>query len=155
MRKLVSCFIIWARRRAPRRVRVASWHRHENRREFNFSRFEFLWPDEPWRENIPGKFLPWWRPFNVLLHCWAPKCKIEEFHSHPRWTITIVIRGKLFERRPNGTEKALTPGSIVVRSHKSVHAFRIPEGYSGKTWTIFICGRRRHGQTFYLYNESS
>jgi hypothetical protein len=37
-----------------------------------------------------------------------------------------------------------------LRSRKYIHAFSIPEGYSGKTWTLFIVGRRNHRQNTYV-----
>ncbi len=140
---LVKRFIIWARRRAPRRQRMKTFAG-----EFTLSRFEFLWPDESRRSGKHFNRPPWWRPFNVLLHCWRPTHDGEEFHDHPRWSITICLRGKLIERTLQ-SEKILTPGSVVIRSRKAIHAFRIPEGYGGKTWTLFIVGRRNHRQSFY------
>jgi hypothetical protein len=140
---LVKSFIIWARKRAPRRRRITTFAG-----EFTFSRFEFLWPDESRRAGKHYNRPPWWRPFNVMLHCWQPKHGGEEFHSHPRWGITVCLRGKLIERTPRG-EKTLTPGSVVFRSRKAIHAFRIPKGYGGKTWTLFIVGRRNHRQSVY------
>ncbi len=139
-------FIIWAVRRAPHRQRVVTFEG-----DFSFSRFEFLWSDE-WvsrdgsrRWNRP----PWYRPFNALLHCWRPAHRGETFHDHPRWSITICLRGQLVERTPWG-ERLLTPGAIVVRSRKAIHAFHVPDGYRGKTWTLFIVGRRNHHQNRYV-----
>ena len=132
-----NAFIIWAKRRAPERVRI-----HTRGQEFILSRFEFFYPDE---RTVGGvrRNLPWWLPFNALLHCWDPKDTGEEFHNHRRWSITIVLRGKIIERSPNGPPKYLVPGSIVFRTTKVFHAFSVPKGYSGKTWTLFICGRIR------------
>ncbi len=150
MGKFVNAFIIWARRRSPGRARMTDLSG-----KFNFSRFAFLWPDEyiSSRDGKRYNALPWWRPFNIFLHCWRPKHDGEEFHNHHRWTITICLRGKLLERTPEAGEKHLTPGSVVIRSHKAIHAFSIPEGYSGKTWTLFICGRRNHPQKFFRYGD--
>lgn len=117
-----------------------------------FWRYAPLWMDE-YPRNSDGKIfykLPWWRPFNVLLHKWDPEPGTrEDYHDHPRWSVTICLRGKLIEHTPWG-DKVLTPGSIVFRSHKAIHAFSVPEGYSGKTWTAFIVGRRKHRQNGYV-----
>jgi hypothetical protein len=111
-------------------------------------RHEILWRDE-WidgdqRWNRP----PWWRPFNAFLHCWRPQHSGEEFHDHPRWSVTIVLKGQLTERTP-WNAKLLKPGSIVIRSRKAIHAFQVAPEWRGKTWTLFIVGRRNHRQNRY------
>lgn len=136
---VVRRFILWAVRRSPYRQRVVTFGG-----DFSFSRFAFLWPDEWKGHHRP----PFWRPFNVLLHCWRPSHNGEEFHDHPRWSITICLKGKLLEHTPWG-ERLLTPGSIVIRSRKAIHAFQVPEGFAGTTWTLFIVGRRNHEQNRY------
>lgn len=99
--------------------------------------------------NRPGE-LPWWRPFNAFLHCWCPAPELREsVHDHPRWSITICLRGRIIERTP-WRERLLKPGSIVFRSHKAIHSFEVPAGYRGKTWTLFIVGRRKHRQNTYV-----
>lgn len=147
--------VLWLVGRFKARYRGrARWHKqpvvtHDGL--FLFHRFDPFWPDE-WvtaegkRYNRP----PWWRPFNALLHHWKPTPGTREgYHDHPRWSITICLRGALDEHTPWAT-KRLRPGSIVIRSRKYIHAFSIPEGYSGKTWTLFIVGRRNHAQNSYV-----
>ena len=118
---------------------------------FLFWRMEPFWPDEYIGKD--GKHWhrsPWWRPFNALLHQWAPISGTREgWHDHPRWSITICLRGRMTEHTPWG-DHLLTPGSIMIRSRKAIHAFSIPEGFSGKTWTLFIVGRRNHRQNTYV-----
>jgi hypothetical protein len=118
---------------------------------FLFWRHELFWPDE-WisgngkRYNRP----PWWRPFNAFLHKWCPTDDTGEgMHDHPRWSITICLRGRMIEHTPWG-DNHLKPGSVVLRSRKYIHSFSIPKGYSGKTWTLFIVGRRNHRQNTYV-----
>lgn len=116
-----------------------------------FYRYTPFWPDE-WI-NSDGKHYsrpPWYRPFNILLHRWCPSDELgEQMHDHPRWSVTLCLRGKMIEHTPWG-DNVLTAGSIVVRSRKYIHAFSIPKGYSGKTWTLFIVGRRNHAQNTYV-----
>lgn len=123
-----------------------------------FDRYEFLrrdeWPDSWWdpnRDDYPVRpnRLPWYMPFNAFLHHWmlGPNTP-ESFHDHPRWSITICLKGKIVERTPWG-ERLLTPGSVVVRSRKAIHAFEVPEG-AGEVWTLFIVGRRKHRQNSYV-----
>lgn len=158
VRKIIDRFIVWAVRRALRHsgqaTRVVTFGG-----DLLFKRYEFLWPaelpDALWEDvrdeypNRPGE-LPWWRPFNAFLHCWCPAPELREsVHDHPRWSITICLRGRIIERTP-WRERLLKPGSIVFRSHKAIHSFEVPAGYRGKTWTLFIVGRRKHRQNTYV-----
>lgn len=116
---------------------------------FLFKRYEFLWHDEFVRKNDGRHFNrpPWWRPFNAFLHCWRPSSG-EEFHDHPRWSITICLTGQLVEKTPWG-QRTLRPGSVQLRSRKFIHAFEVAPEHRGKTWTLFIVGRRNHWQNTY------
>lgn len=127
--------------------------------KFLFDRYEFLrldeWPDSLWDRhrdaypNRPNK-LPWWMPFNAFLHHWAPEGGTREgFHDHPRWSITICLAGQIIERTPWG-ERLLRPGSVVIRSRKAIHAFEVPQGFEGETWTLFIVGRRKFRQNTFV-----
>lgn len=156
---LVDRFITWAKSRAPHVQPIVTFAG-----EALFDRYEFLrsdeWPDsqvdshkceckcwfcpskkEGWRWNA----LPWWMPFNAFLHHWklGPDTP-ESFHDHPRWSITICLKGNIIERTPWG-KRLLRPGSIVVRSRKAIHAFEVPAD-AGEVWTLFIVGRRKHRQ---------
>lgn len=138
---VAASFILWAiRHRHGRGYPVVTFGGSHL-----FRRFEFLWPDE-----YGGRHrLPWWRPVNALLHCWSPAANQREaMHDHPRWSITVCLRGRIIERTPWG-ERVLTPGSIVIRSRKAIHSFEVPAGFRGKTWTLFIVGRRKHRQNTY------
>jgi hypothetical protein len=63
--------------------------------------------------------------------------------------VSICLRGKIIEHTPWG-DKTLTPGSMVFRNRKYIHSFSVPNGYQGKTWTLFIVGRRNHSQNTYV-----
>lgn len=132
----------WAERSPPQEVVTFS-------DEHLFTRYAPLWPDELIHEGKHWNRPPWWRPFNVLLHCWDPAPGTEEaMHDHPRWSVTVCLAGRIVERTPWG-ERLLKPGSVVIRSRKAIHAFRVPEVHHGKTWTLFIVGRRNHRQNTY------
>lgn len=143
--------ILWGVRRSDftRRRKVVTFDG-----KFLFRRYEFLWRDEWIRAD--GKHFyrpPWYRPFNILLHCWRPVAGSQEgFHDHPRWSITICLKGQITEITP-WAERVLRPGSIVIRSRKYIHAFRIDPEYRGKTWTLFIVGRRNHRQNTYVITK--
>jgi hypothetical protein len=124
-----------------------------------FDRYEFWrkdeWPDvwfDRLREDKPDakrpNALPWWLPVNAFLHRWSMgRNTPESFHDHPRWSITVCLKGRIIERTP-WRERELRPGSVVVRSRKYIHAFEIPDG-AGEVWTLFIVGRRKHRQNSY------
>ncbi len=152
LQRLTRMFIVWAYRRrrggyAPDRRDMMTFDGHRSAK-----RIAPFWPDE-WidgdkRYNRP----PWWRPFNAFLHCWCPNHDGEEFHDHPRWSITICLAGQMIERTP-WAERTLRPGSIVIRSRKAIHGFYVPPEYRGKTWTLFIVGRRNHPQNRYVIRD--
>ncbi len=141
---MIDALIRWLQARSERigsgPVSVGSFHG-----KTGFLRWAPFWPDEWGGKNRP----PWWRPFNILLHCWDPEPGYdEEFHDHPRWSVTICLKGRIIERTPWGA-KTLKPGSVVIRSRKAIHGFTMPEGHAGETWTLFIVGRRDHPQSTY------
>lgn len=151
----VDLFIRWAKAHAKDMANVVTFAGDDL-----FTRYEFLrideWPDT-WFDRLKAKEpdakrphrLPWWMPFNAFLHHWqlGPDTP-ESFHDHPRWSITICLKGKIIERTPWGN-RLLTAGSIVFRSRKAIHAFEIPQG-AGEVWTLFIVGRRKHRQNSYV-----
>jgi hypothetical protein len=141
--RCVDRFIAWAQTREPHPLRVV---RHEDR-GLLLHRYQPFWPDE-WVGSQGAHFArpPWWRPFNILLHQWVGAHN-EEMHDHPRWSVTVVLRGMIVEHTPWGS-RVLKPGSIVVRSRKYIHAFEIVPG--AEPWTLFIVGRRNHKQNGFL-----
>jgi hypothetical protein len=124
-----------------------------------FERYEFFrrdeWPDSWWddhRSAYPKRpnALPWWLPFNVFVHKWHPEPGFEEdFHDHPRWSVTICLVGRIVERTPWGN-RTLKPGSIVFRSRKAIHGFALDPAYDGEVWTLFVVGRRKYRQNTYI-----
>lgn len=105
---------------------------------FSINRFYPMFMDDEFEE------YPWWTFFNVLLHRWV-KSDLERMHDHPRWSITIVLKGELIEHTP-WRSSPLKAGSIVIRSRKAIHRFEL---VSDDAWTIFIVGKRRHKQNWY------
>lgn len=145
MKHMVVAFILWAISRERHPIPVVT---HEDRRRILW-RYQPFWPDEFVTKS--GKHIdrpPWWRPFNILLHRWVASHR-EEMHDHPRWSVTICLRGKIIEHTPWGS-RTLGPGGIVIRSRKYIHALELPEGMAGKTWTLFIVGRRNHAQNGFI-----
>lgn len=93
------------------------------------------------------KMLPWWCPFNALLHHWVEH-EDELMHDHPRRSVTIVLRGQITEKTPWG-DNVLKAGAVVFRSHKYIHGFKIEKEHSSRTWTLFLVGRRAYLQNTY------
>lgn len=93
--------------------------------------------------------LPWWAPFNALLHHWRAHDDGPRMHDHPRCSLTICLRGELVERTPWG-ERTLRPGAIVFRTSRYIHGFRVAPEHSCRTWTLFLVGRRRRAQNTYV-----
>lgn len=144
--RLIDRFIAWCQAREPHPLRVV---RHEDR-SLLLHRYQPFWPDEWHTQRSDGGIVsdrpPWWRPFNILLHQWVGAHN-EEMHDHPRWSITIVLRGTLIEHTP-WKSRVLKPGSIVIRSRKYIHAFEFVAGV--EPWTIFVVGRRNHQQNGFI-----
>lgn len=150
---MINKFIQWAIKRARHARPIVTFAG-----EPLFDRYEFLrhdeWPDHLWdqyKEKYPVRpcRLPWWMPFNAFVHHWklGPNTP-ESFHDHPRWSVTICLKGQIIERTP-WSARLLTPGSVVVRTRKAIHAFEVPEG-SAEPWTLFIVGRRKYRQNSYV-----
>lgn len=121
----------------------------------NFCRFQLMWPDEyihPTSFERTGG-APWWFPFNAFVHRWF-RSDNGLPHTHPRWSITVVLTGRLVEITNREKIRFLGPGSISIRNTKDAHSLLIPAGYEGKTFTLFIVGRRRKAQYFMLPDNS-
>lgn len=146
---MIKALILWLVRRNSIPQRVLAHDDHA----CLFYRYSPFWPDEYWSRwaSRMMRRLPWWRPFNVFLHWWVTDHK-QGMHSHPRWTITIVLRGRVIEHTP-WRSRMLRPGSIVFRSYKCIHAFELPPGMRRKTWTLFIVGRRMYQQNGFVVQK--
>lgn len=158
MKKLINKFILWAIRTKPYVKNKSNiWYHQQiigRHGKTSIRRFMPFWEDESKYLRVKdgnviiNKPMPWYRFFNINLHWWYQDDG-ETFHDHPRWSITIVLRGQLIEETPWKT-KILNPGSIVIRSYRSIHRFKMDSRYKGKTWTLFIVGKWKHSQNEYL-----
>jgi hypothetical protein len=147
---MIRLLIMWMVRRTK------WWARHpltqfkkEGKRIVVARRLMPFFEDEIQRgDDTIHRALPWYAPFNALLHCWFNHDDNNQMHDHPRWTLTVCLKGELIEKTPWG-DKVLRPGSIVFRSPKYIHGFRVAPEHSARTWTLFIVGRRRFCQNTY------
>ena len=145
---LARAIIGFALRRDRHPVRVVTFDNKPLFRRYAPFRRDERWSEvsEQWLHR-----LPWWFPINAFVHRWT-NSEGADFHDHPRWSITICLRGQIIERTP-WSERVLRPGSITIRSRKFIHAFELPDGARGKTWTLFIVGRRKHEQNSYIITK--
>jgi len=141
---IVDALIRWLISRNPHPINVVT----NDTGTTLFSRYQPFWLDEyVAKSGVHLHRAPWWRPFNILLHKWIAQHD-GGMHDHPRWSITICLKGRIIERTP-WSVRTLKPGSIVFRSRKAIHSFEIPDDGGEQPWTLFIVGRRNHGQNGY------
>lgn len=162
MTRPVRAFIVWMVRRTKWWARhpLVQWlpnvdpkrrlkNEREGVRKVVARRLMPFFQDEIQRgDDTIHRALPWWAPCNALLHCWFAHEDVE-MHDHPRWSVTVCLKGQLIEKTPWG-ERVLRAGSIVFRSSRYIHGFRVAAEHSGRTWTLFIVGRRRRCQNTYV-----
>jgi hypothetical protein len=148
----IRWLIVWLARRTRwyKKHPLTSWDPGDKIHRQVANRYMPFWQDEIQRgdDSIYLK-LPRWLPFNVLLHHWRAHDDGPNMHDHPRRTLTICLRGQLIEKTPWG-ERVLRPGSVVWRSARYIHGFRVEPEHGCKTWTLFLVGRRRFCQNTYV-----
>jgi hypothetical protein len=152
VKRLARAFILWMVRRTTwwHRHPLTSWNDETGKHYRVATRYMPFFEDEIQRgDDTIHRPLPWWTPCNALLHLWRSHDDGTRMHDHPRWSITICLKGELIEKTPWG-EKRLRPGSIVFRRPGYIHGFRVDPAHSWKTWTLFIVGRRRACQNTYV-----
>lgn len=142
---MIDKFIKWACLRS--KDKNSTMRIINSQKQMIFHRFCFLLPDEFWHENEFYNRLPWWLPFNMFIHKWEKNVSDPLLHSHPRWSITIVLKGKIRELTPKH-DTELKPGAIVIRTHKFIHKFFTTDD-DQKCVTLFIVGRRKYTQYDY------
>lgn len=93
--------------------------------------------------------LPRNRFLNVYLHQFLRDDEDRACHDHPWISLSWLMRGMLIEVTDTmiGSLRAhhnevLFAGRWHYRSSIFAHRLIVPEGYCGKTWTIFITGPR-------------
>ena len=155
--KLVRAFILWmVRRTAWHYQHPLTNHGREGRpsKQLATRYYPFL-PDEivTSRNNVYRK-LPWWLPCNALLHHWLAHDDGGDMHDHPRWSITVCLKGEITELTPYG-ERPLRAGSIVFRGTGYIHGFRVKPEHGARTWTLFIVGRRKAAQNTYVVTRQT
>jgi len=114
------------------------------------NRYYILFPDSVKRERTDI-------PFNVFLHQFMKSDDDYAWHDHPwDWYFTLILKGGYWEHTPAGT-KWRGPGTFKFIKMKTRHFddFQPENGLGpsndahwlevpnpGKTWTLFIRGRK-------------
>ena len=154
---MIRFLIMWMVRRTPWHFQhpLTNWGREGRPAKKLAMRYYPFLPDESLTSNnrIHRK-LPWWIPCNALLHHWLSHDDNGDMHDHPRWSITICLRGQITEMTPWG-ERTLTAGSFVFRGTRWIHGFRVLPEHSARTWTLFIVGRRKTMQNSYIVRRNT
>ncbi len=75
----------------------------------------------------------------VHLHHIARSDDAREFHDHPCWFFSIILKGAYVEIRPNAEPKFRGPGSIAFRSKFDLHTVQLVDEEAG-CWTLFVRG---------------
>lgn len=94
----------------------------------------------------------WWiwrrnRLFNAYLHHFRHSDDDRALHDHPWWSVSLVLRGRLFEitgsTDPNSSayrKRKIASGEVVLRSGRYAHRLELAAGETA--WTLFLTGPR-------------
>ncbi len=97
-------------------------------------RYYLLFPDKLTEEETAHPL-----PFNLMLHyiCLSDP---DDFHDHPWWYATLILKGGYWEITPKGRFWR-GPGHFRVRSPHSLHRIEISSHTQG-SWSLFVRGPR-------------
>jgi hypothetical protein len=131
---------------------------HNSRKETSLRRYFLLYRERfddagqvstrwKWQNKLPNVFINNWHDGDDYA-----------LHSHPSYTITIVLRGwfveELVEPFHAGRQSLMrSKGDIIFRKYSTFHRFIIPNSQRGKIWTIFIRWPWKYRQ-YYLDNKT-
>jgi hypothetical protein len=74
--------------------------------------------------------------FSLRIHHWLSSDDDRNFHDHPWWFLTFVIRGGYTDVNPLGRERV---GRWSVKFRPALHRHTV-EVDTGGCWTILLCG---------------
>jgi hypothetical protein len=107
----------------------------------------------------PGEYLDRWhllprnRFCNVYLHKFYGGDPGRNFHDHPWWNVSLILKGEIWEKHPIGGYGPESPyclhghdlrrrGDIVVRKATDCHTLEWVGDRTEPVWTLFITGPR-------------
>jgi hypothetical protein len=85
-------------------------------------------------------------PFSIRLHHWLSSDDQRNFHDHPWWYCSLVLRGSYTDRSPKGSSRR-GPGSIDYFPATHQHTVEVAPG---GCWTILITGRESRQWGFWV-----
>ncbi len=96
-----------------------------------------------WREKLycqTGVYIERWyfeTPLgSIRLHHWLHSDDSRNFHDHPWWFITLVLRGGYTDVSPSGTT-VMNVGKITFRPANHQHTVQVNKG---GCWTVLLTG---------------
>lgn len=85
-------------------------------------------------------------PFSIRLHHWISSDDQRNFHDHPWWYLTLVLKGGYVDRNPQGSKRR-TIGSLDFYPATHQHTVLVdPKG----CWTLLITGRESRTWGFWV-----
>jgi len=73
---------------------------------------------------------------SIRLHHWLHSDDSRNFHDHPWWFITLVLRGGYTDVSPSGTT-VMNVGKITFRPANHQHTVQVNKG---GCWTVLLTG---------------
>jgi len=84
--------------------------------------------------------------YSIRLHHWVASDDQRNFHDHPWWMITLMLKGRYVDITSEKHD-ILTSGSIRFRKASHKHTVKVdPPG----CWTLLITGRSVNNWGFYV-----
>ena len=109
-----------------------------------------------WREELKcatGVYVRRWyleTPlFSMRLHHWLHSDDSRNFHDHPWWFITLVLKGEYTDCSPNGFER-MGAGKIAFRPALHKHTVMVD---NGGCWTLLLTGPKIRKWGFWVKNK--
>lgn len=84
--------------------------------------------------------------FSIRLHHWLSSDDQRNFHDHPWWYLSLVLKGGYTDRNPEDSIRR-TPGSINFFPATHQHTVLVDKG---GCWTLLITGREKRTWGFWV-----
>lgn len=88
----------------------------------------------------------WRRSWGAHLHHIVRSDGDREFHDHPCWFVSIVLKGRYKEIRPNAPPKYRHAGSVAIRTSLDLHRVEVLD--NDGCWTLFLRGAKKRDWGF-------
>lgn len=97
-------------------------------------------------------------PFSIRFHHWLSSDDQRNYHDHPSWFITLILKGSYTDISPAGRQ-VMKPGSIVFRPAEYKHTVEVPKtgcwslllvGRETRTWGFWVNGKFRKRNKYFF-----